>query len=268
MKSKPKAKNRYAEIIESIFKSHHKKDQSEFIFERNEIELVAKKLKITLPKNQGDLIYSFRYRVALPSTITDTAPDGFEWIIMPAGRARYCFKLTTINRISPRHELVTTKIPDATPEIVAAYAFGDEQALLAKLRYNRLIDIFLGVTAYSLQNHLRTTVKEIGQIEIDEMYVGVDKFGAHYAIPVQAKGGNDQLSVIQTSQDIDCCHQKFSNLQCRAVSAQFMAANKIALFELTVEDGQIKVIDERHYMLVPNEDISSNDLETYRKRVK
>src|SRR5271157_4057421 len=37
------------------------------------------------------------------------------------------------------------------------YKFTDEQALLAKVRYTRLIDTFLGITAYSLQNHLRTT---------------------------------------------------------------------------------------------------------------
>jgi len=51
--------------------------------------------------------------------------------------------------------MAAIKIPDATPEIVAAYALSDEQALLAKVRYNRLLDIFLGVAAYSLQNHLR-----------------------------------------------------------------------------------------------------------------
>ena len=60
--------------------------------------------------------------------------------------------------------LVQAKVPDATPGIVAQYALSDEQALLARVRYNRLIDIFTGVTCYSLQNHLRTTVIEMGQI--------------------------------------------------------------------------------------------------------
>lgn len=82
--------------------------------------------------------------------------------------------------------MATIRIPDSTPEIISAYALDDEQALLAKVRYNRLIDIFLGLTTFSLQNHLRTTVKSIGQIEIDELYVGIDKFGCHYVIPVGA----------------------------------------------------------------------------------
>jgi hypothetical protein len=45
------------------------------------------------------------------------------------------------------------------------------------MRYNRLLDIFTGVACYSLQNHLRTTVPDVGQVETDELYVGVDKNG-------------------------------------------------------------------------------------------
>ena len=73
---------------------------------------------------------------------------------------------------------------------------------MAIVRYNRLLDIFLGITTYSLQNHLRTTVADIGEIEIDELYVGIDKHGYHYIVPVQAKGGKDQISVVQTMQDL------------------------------------------------------------------
>ena len=35
----------------------------------------------------------------------------------------------------------------------------EEQMLLGIARYNRLIDTFLGLTTYSLQNQLRTTVE-------------------------------------------------------------------------------------------------------------
>ena len=43
-----------------------------------------------------------------------------------------------------------TKIPDSTPGLIALYALTDEQSLLAKLRYNRLIDIFTQLTCYTL----------------------------------------------------------------------------------------------------------------------
>ncbi|MCY1440692.1 hypothetical protein D9M71_569760 [compost metagenome] len=168
-----------------------------------------------------------------------------------------------LNRIEPREELLTIKVPDATPEIIGAYALSDEQALLAKVRYNRLIDIFLGITAYSLQNHLRTNLKEIGQIEIDEMYVGIDRHGRQFVVPVQAKGGKDKHGVVQTNQDITYCQKKFPTLVCRAVSAQFMSNDRIAMFELTVQDGHVKVVEERHYLLVPAKSITAEDLHLY-----
>jgi hypothetical protein len=162
---KQRQPNRYQVIILRLFEDHYINGLSEFEFTRSEFISIAKTLGIELPKNVGDVIYNFRYRNELPQYILDTAPRGLEWIIEGTGRARYRFIQVKLNRIVPRDELITIKIPDATPEIITAYALSDEQSLLAKVRYNRLIDIFLGVTAFSLQNHLRTTVKSIGQIE-------------------------------------------------------------------------------------------------------
>ena len=189
-----------------------------------------------------------------------------EWRIELAGRARYRFKSGRINRILPRQDLIAIKIPDSTPEIIAAYAMTDEQALLAKVRYNRLIDVFLGLTTYSLQNHLRTTVKGMGPIEIDEVYVGLNRNGQQFAIPIQAKGGSDRLGATQTKQDLACCQEKFPKLSCRPVSAQFMSGNVIALFELAVQDGELRVVEERHYKLVPADQIGEDDLRLYAKR--
>jgi hypothetical protein len=189
-----------------------------------------------------------------------------EWIIEGAGRAQYTFKLVRISRIIPNTKLITIKIPDSTPEIISAYALSDEQALLAKVRYNRLVDVFLGIASYSLQNHLRTTVKGIGQIEIDEIYVGVDRQGRQFVIPIQAKGGSDQLSTVQSKQDIACCAEKFPGLLCRSLSTQFIADDMIAMFELGLENGDVRIVEERHYRLVPADQISQDDLQTYSVR--
>jgi hypothetical protein len=254
--------NRYLAIIEKIFINHFN-GNDEFEFDREEIISAAKELNIVRPDNIGDVIYSFRYRNKLPESITSTATDDREWIIEGAGRARYRFKQVKLGQIEPRPELVTIKIPDSTPEIISAYALSDEQALLAVVRYNRLIDLFLGITAYSLQNHLRTTVKDVGQIEIDEIYVGLDRQGRQFVVPVQAKGGSDKHGIVQSQQDIACCEQKFPGLICRAVSAQFMDEDIIALFELTFLGGEVKVLDEKHYMLVPSTSITDEELQRY-----
>jgi len=113
----------------------------------------------------------------MPQSILDTQPEGMEWIISGEGPALYSFRLVPFNRIRPNENLITIKIPDATPEIIRTYAISDEQALLAKVRYHRLSDIFL---------------------------------------------------------------------------------------ELAVEDGQVKVVEERHYRLVPAGEIEVEDLMRYR----
>ena len=268
MAKKNDADSNYELIIAHIFAAHYKKGVREFAFSREEIIDAVTTLNIPRPKNAGDVVYAFRYRKRLPDSITKTQPDGYEWIIQGAGTAMYRFRLVTLNRILPRENLVSVKIPDSTPEIIGSYALGDEQALLAKVRYNRLVDTFLGITTYSLQNHLRTTVKGIGQIEIDEIYVGVDKHGRQYVVPVQAKGGSDQHGVVQTSQDIACCAAKFPQLICRPVSVQFVTPTKIAMFELAEVEGDIKIVDEKHYHLVPSSEISLDDLASYRKITK
>jgi hypothetical protein len=264
----PKKPNRYAAIIGTIFEKHYEPGTTQFEFSRNEFVEIARSLKIALPKNLGDTIYSFRFRTVLPDKIVSTAGKDREWIIELAGRARYRFRLVKLANIVPNPSMIAIKIPDATPEIIAAYALSDEQALLARVRYNRLLDIFLGLTTYSLQNHLRTTVKAMGdsQIEIDEVYVGVNKHGEQFALPVQAKGGSDRLSVVQTAQDLACWREKFEGLTCRPISAQFMSDDVIAMFELALDGDDVKLVEEKHYKLVPSDQIGAADLKLYAKR--
>jgi hypothetical protein len=255
--------NRYRQIIERIFLEKFKDGMAEISFSREDIVRIAKKIRVKLPKNLGDLIYSFRYRAELPDSIRAKAPSGREWIIRPAGRSRYVFVATSSATIQPNVSLVETKIPDATPGIIAMYALSDEQALLGKLRYNRLIDIFMGVTCYSLQSHLRTFVGNLGQIETDEIYVGVDKRGVHYVFPVQAKGSKDKIRVVQIEQDLTMCTSKFPNLICRPIAAQFLKEDLIALFELERTKSGIGICSEKHYLLVEPDDLSPDELAKY-----
>ncbi|MDD4867008.1 MAG: hypothetical protein PHQ28_07800 [Mycobacterium sp.] len=257
--------NRYTQLLEHVFQQNFSSGDERIPFSRSDIETAAETLGIDLPKNLGDVVYAMRYRTELPASIRKHAPKGKQWVIRGVGRARYEFAAVSLTRIVPTPGLVTTKIPDATPEILLANRLGDEQALLALVRYNRLIDTFLGITSYSLQNHLRTSVRTIGQVEVDEIYLAVDKYGAQYVIPVQAKGGSDQIGVVQTEQDLAVCAEKFPQFIPRPVVAQFMADDVVALFELTLQDDEVRIVDERHYKLVESSDIAPKDIELYRR---
>ncbi len=253
-------KNRYDQLIERAFFDHYTPGAGEVFFDREEFETIAAELKIKLPKNLGDIIYSYRYRNVLPEAITELLSKDEEWIIRSVGRGKYKFSKSAIHRITPNPRLSKIKILDATPEIIRRYALNDEQALLAVLRYNRLIDTFLGFTCYSLQNHLRTTVKGIGQVETDELYVGVSKDGKQYIVPVQAKGRTDQLGIVQIEQDFAVCESKFPDLLSRPVAAQFIQDDLIALFEFEKNGKLVTIREEKHYQLVSNTDLPQEEI--------
>ena len=256
----------YDQIIEHIFFQHFAPGMDEFTFERDEIVESARTLDLRRPGNLGDVIYTYRFRRELPASIRDVAPEDRSWIIRLAGSGVYRFVAVTLTRIVPTPGLADIKVPDGTPGIIAKYALGDEQALLAKLRYNRMIDIFTGITCYSLQSHLRTQIPDFGQVETDELYIGVDRRGAHFVFPVQAKGGTDILSVVQIEQDIALSAARFPSLICRPIASQFMADDLIALFELEDDGNEIKIVAEKHYRLVPADEVTPEDLRTYRMR--
>ncbi|MGX5691746.1 endonuclease [Dermacoccus abyssi] len=262
--TKSKEPNKYEQILCWVFDKHHSAGAKKIPWDREVLNDAADALKLPRVKNLGDIPYTYRFRRDMPAAINATAPSGTEWIIRGAGIGKYRFDLIPQQvPIVPNPLLAVTKIPDATPEIIAASALGDEQALLAKVRYNRLIDIFLGVTAYSLQNHLRTTTAEIGQVEVDEIYVAVDRYGRQFVLPVQAKGGNDRLGITQVEQDMAAAAEKWPEMICRNVSVQFARGGLIALFDLTVQDDRVVIRREAHYKLVPSSDISHQDLASY-----
>lgn len=258
----------YQQIIERVFFGRFQPGDAEVYFERADIVHAAEELGLQRPANLGDVIYSMRYRQALPESIQSRAPTGKEWVIRGRGKARYSFEATSQAVIEPSEHHLAIKVPDATPGIISMYALGDEQALLAQLRYNRLLDIFSGVTCYSLQSHLRTAVADVGQVEVDEVYLGIDRRGAHYVFPVQAKGGSDRLSIVQIDQDVAMCAEKFPELVCRPVAAQFVGSqqsDRIALFLFEDDgNGRAALEAERHYRLSESGTISWTELEFYR----
>ena len=261
------------QIIEWIFAQRHNPGDGHVTFTRDDLISAAAALGAPRPKNLGDIVYSLRYRVPLPDSVRRTAPPGREWAIFPGGNAVYTLRTVPFNLIEPRQGLRTIRLPDATPGVISKYSLTDEQALLARVRYNRLLDVFTGLACYPLQGHLRTTITipnaidgkpSSSQVETDDVYVGLDEHGAHYILPVQAKGGSDSLSVIQIWQDLRVAAQKFPDLIARPVAAQFMEQSVIALFEFQESNNEITIAREHHYSLVPPEELESHELASYR----
>ena len=254
----------YDKIIKHLFADKYQEGAQSVAFHRDEIKAAAETLGVQVPDNVGDVPYAYRFRRELPKQIRDHLQDGEEWVIRITDQSQYAFERAPLTNIKPQENLYRIKIPDATPEIVNQWTLSDEQALLAKVRYNRLIDLFTGLTTYSLQNHLRTKVDR-KQIEIDELYVGVHSTGAQFAVPVQAKRGKDKIGRVQVEQDVEYCKRKMGMLGCRPIAVQFMADAGIAMFELMIDGAHIRIANERHYELVPASDIRNEDLVAMRQ---
>lgn len=240
-------------------------DQSrpEMRFTTDQVDKAREKFQSERLGNVGDVTFAFRSkRQAIPDRITKTAPKGYVWTVVNVSSGLHAFKLDfEENQFSFGKGRSETSVLDATPEIVKQFAlFRDEQALLTIVRYNRLVDLFLGLTAYSIQNHMKTAIKTIEgrskQIEIDEVYVGVDQDGHQYLIPVQARRNGEGLSSDQIMSDILFCQQQIDNnfpdMRFKSVGVEFTNSgdmHRIAFAEFELQNGHVRVKRDRVYLL-------------------
>jgi hypothetical protein len=174
-------------------------------------------------------------------------------VIEGRGRGRYAFRqLARSPYIQVPTDLQIIGVLDATPDIILKYGGSDEQGLLTRVRYNRLIDIFLGITAYHLQGHVRAYIKDSGQVEIDDLYLGVDTDGNQYVIPIEAKTAKEPLGVIQVASLNAFGQRKFPGLILRSVAVKSWDDDSIFFIEFnnSLDSDEIEVVEYRRYRLV------------------
>ncbi|KAB2902359.1 MAG: hypothetical protein F9K27_17040 [Anaerolineae bacterium] len=160
------SEQRYERAIEEIFQRHYQEGIDYFEFHKDELVEVCQELGITI-RNIPDIIYAFRSRRELPEKIAST---GY-WAIESAGTNAYAFrKLSNPPQFAvPFTEYAPIDIYNAIPEVVEGLLRQDEQSLLTRVLYNRLIDIFTGLTCFHIQNHYRSNVHTVGQVELDAL---------------------------------------------------------------------------------------------------
>jgi len=120
------------------------------------------------------------------------------------------------------------------------------------VHYNRLLDIFLQITCYHLQNHWRTSIKNKGQCEIDDLYVGLNNAGKQFVIPIEAKCSGESLSKTQIAQIIDFAQERYPKLIMRPVGVQETSDGSLVLIEFApaTHPDEIKIKDIKRYKLV------------------
>lgn len=241
----PKKQVEYDKIIELTFTRVHNAnpDATELAFTLLDVKQASADLE--LPQgNYPDIKYTFSGRRSLPDTILAHG----HWAIVGAGKGKYKFvRLQRPPYVTIPGDLNVIKILDSTPQIVLKYQGSDEQSTLARIRYNRLVDTFTGLTTYHMQSHLRATAKGFGQVEIDDLYIGIDVEGKGFVIPLEAKseGDREQLGVVQITQMIRYVQRTFPELKVRPLAVK-MSKGSFIFIEFNVTDDPDLLASDRY----------------------
>lgn len=65
------------------------------------------------------------------------------------------------------------------------------------------------------------------------------------------------------AQDLALCAEKFPHLVARAIACQFMAEEVIAMFQFEETSSGASMISEKHYRLVPPDEVTEEDIARY-----
>lgn len=199
-----------------------------------------------------DLIYTYRARRQLPAEITASG----HWAIEPCGKGSYAFRLLK----NPSHfavpfaDYAPVDIYNAIPEVVEGLLRHDEQSLLTRLLYNRLIDIFTGLTCFHIQNHYRSFVLGVGEVELDALYVGVDRSGALHVLPIEAKSQDEHemMGRIQVAHMAKLVRQDFAALRRRILAAKALSDGTLGIVEFddSEEPDDFGIVSVARFRLV------------------
>jgi len=181
-------------------------------------------------KNIPDIKYTYDARKSFPQSILDEG----HFAIIGAGKGDYNFvELSKPNLISTQ-DLGISKIytvSDKTPQVVKEIVGNDEQAMLAAIQHNEILNLLFSQKVFHVQNHLRTTIS-LGQIEIDSVFITENR----KIIPISAKGKNDYLSYTQILNLNRFCSEKYPSYQFCSFGA-FASDSTIYLVEFSTSQS-------------------------------
>lgn len=169
--------------------------------------------------NAPDLVYRMRSRTRLPDDILDL---GFT-VLRGIGRGQYALEVGGEALVHlPDHDVLEhndqTPLPvrRLLPEDLSEL---DEQGLLTMIGYSKLLDHFTGLTVYRLRSHVRRSVPNIGQAELDEIDVGVALRDDEVPVvfPIEAKATDEVINRVQVATAIAYCQTYFAGHEIRPI---------------------------------------------------
>jgi hypothetical protein len=208
----------YVPILREIVRRKYSEGTQRIEFTKQDIETVAVELGLKLG-NAADLVYRMRARTRLPDDILDL---GFT-VLRGVGRGRYALEVGGEAIVHlPEHEVLDhndqTPLPvrRLLPENIVDL---DEQGILTMVGYCKLLDHFTGLTVYRLRSHVRKSVPNVGQAELDEIDVGVALRDDDVPVvfPIEAKAADEVINRVQVATAVAYCQTYFARHEIRPI---------------------------------------------------
>jgi hypothetical protein len=246
----------YVPVITKIFKDRYRQGASSVIFSLDDVRNACDALGVTA-RNVGDLIYRMRSRTKLPKEILDL---GFH-VLRATGRGKYAFEKATSTIFEPPFTDPIT-IVDMTPMPVRRLlseklADMDEQAILTIASYCRVLDHLTGMTIYRLRSHVRKSVPDAGQVELDAIDVGIAKSEDDIPIvfPIEAKALADALNRVQIFNMVQYAQHYYPNLTVRPLAIKVDEASVLHVVEFNSpkKASDLKILKAASYIIDTSE---------------
>jgi hypothetical protein len=211
----------YVPILREIVRRSYTEGTQRIEFTKQDIEQVAGELGIKVG-NAADLVYRMRARTRLPDDILDL---GFT-ILRGIDRGRYVLEVGGEAVVHlPEHEILDhndqTPLPvrRLLPENLVDL---DEQGLLTMIGYCKLLDHFTGLTVYRLRSHVRRSVPNVGQAELDEIDVGIALRDDDIPVvfPLEAKAADEVINRVQIATSVAYCETYFPGHEIRPIAVK------------------------------------------------
>lgn len=254
----------YVPVILKLFRDRWRPGASTVVFSLDDVRTAVEAVRAESDtpdrissRNPADVVYRMRSRTKLPPEILE---KGFH-ILRAVGRGRYQFEKASSSIIeTPVNELIATI--DQTPMPVRrllpeTMAEMDEQALLSIVGYCCLLDHFTGMKIYRLRSHVRKSVPNIGQAELDAIDVGIaaGEDDVPVIFPIEAKAVSDELNRVQIFNMIQYAAHYYPGLKVRplALKVDYQSAVHFMEFNVATRPGELRIIRSASYAINTSE---------------
>jgi hypothetical protein len=254
----------YVPVILKLFRDRWRPGASTVVFSLDDVRTAVEAVRAESDtpdrissRNPADVVYRMRSRTKLPPEILD---KGFH-ILRAVGRGRYQFEKATsgiietpVNELTPTIDQTPMPVRRLLPETMAEM---DEQALLSIVGYCCLLDHFTGMKIYRLRSHVRKSVPNIGQAELDAIDVGIaaGEDDVPVIFPIEAKAVSDELNRVQIFNMIQYAAHYYPGLKVRplALKVDYQSAVHFMEFNVAARPGDLRIIRSASYAINTSE---------------